>query len=97
LTDAGITYLSAALSKMSHGLVELNVSRCGLGLRGVGHVTEALRNMPSIHSSLRRLDLSHNNLRGDDVTVSYCLLASYAAVDGHCGWSLGLTSIVGRV
>ena len=70
----GSTHLCVAMSKFSRGLVELNVSRTGLGARSVGRVAECLQTMPSIYSTLRRLDLSFNSVRGEEIGVSFVVL-----------------------
>jgi len=71
-TGSGINHLCSAMSKLSHGLVELNLSRTGLGSRSIGRVVESLQLVPSIHLTLRRLDLSFNSVRGEEIGVSCC-------------------------
>jgi len=62
-----------AMSKLTRGLVELNVSRTSLAVRGVGRIAECLQTMPSIYSTLRRLDLSFNCVKGEEIGVSFAL------------------------
>ena len=76
VADAGSVHLCTLMSKLIRGLVELNVSRTGLGARGVGRVAECLQSLPNIYSSLRRLDLSFNTVKGEDVGVSFVVLWS---------------------
>ena len=67
---SGVVNISTVLSKLSHGIVELRLSRTGMTSIGVNRVAETLQNNPNMLSTLKRLDLSHNALRGEDVMVS---------------------------
>jgi len=58
------------MGKFPHGLVELNLCRTGLAVRGIGRVAEALETVPSIYLTLRRLDLSFNSAKGEEIGVS---------------------------
>jgi len=63
-----------AMTKLSRGLVELNLSRTGLSGHGCGQVGECLQTLPSIYSTLRRLDLSFNSVKGENIGVSFIVL-----------------------
>ena len=67
----GVGQLCTAISKLPRGLVQLSVSRTGLGSRSIGRIAETLQALPSIYSTLRRLDLSHNSVRGEEIAVSF--------------------------
>jgi len=58
------------MAKYLRGLVELNLSRTGLGARGVGRVMESLQQVPSVYLTLRRLDLSFVSVKGEEIGVS---------------------------
>jgi len=69
-TVSGVNHLCTVISKFLHSLIELNLSRTGLGARGVGRVLDTLQPQPSIYLTLRRLDLSFNSVKGEEMGVS---------------------------
>ena len=83
LLRAGVNSLCAVVTRLTHGLVELNLARTGLTARGVNRLAEALLANRNIAVSLKRLDLSSNILKGEDLTVilSHCAVCTLVLSD----------------
>lgn len=71
---SGLSYLCAPLTRLSRGLVELNLARTGITAKGVNKLSEALLGNKHIPLNLRHLDLSENSFKGEDVSVSLVTL-----------------------
>ena len=67
---SGVNHLCQPLSKLSSGLVYLNLSRTGCTSKGINRLAEALNNNRFMSTSLQTINLSHNTLRGDEISVS---------------------------
>lgn len=70
LAVSGLNHLCAPITKLSRGLVELNLARTGITARGVNKLSEALLSNRNIPLNLRILDLSENSFKGEDVPAS---------------------------
>lgn len=70
LAISGLNHLCAPITKLSRGLVELNLARTGITARGVNKLSEALLSNRNIPLNLRIFDLSENSFKGEDVPVS---------------------------
>ena len=66
----GMNHLSGPVSKLSRGLVCLNLASTGMTAKGVNKLAEALCSNRFIPTSLHVLNLSGNMLKGEEITVS---------------------------
>jgi len=66
----GLNHLCAPITKLSRGLVELNLARTGITARGVNQLALALISNKNILLNLRCLNLKENSFKGEDITVS---------------------------
>lgn len=71
LKDAGTKLLSQGIMQMSHGLVSLSLSGCGIGTKGFQSLFGALKSRVDISVHLRDLDISNNKL-DDGGTSALC-------------------------
>ena len=58
------------LSKLTRGLVHLNLAHTGITAKGVGKLADALHSNKFVPTSLKLLDLTENSLKGDETSVS---------------------------
>jgi len=58
----GVNALISALSSFRHGLVSLNISKCGIGTKGMQAILYALMNHYALSITLEDLDISANSL-----------------------------------
>lgn len=71
IKDGGAKALSQGLMQMSHGLMSLSLSGCGIGSKGFQSLFGALRARVDISVHLRDLDISNNKL-DDSGTSALC-------------------------
>ena len=62
IDDRTVATFSAAIGSMNHGLIEFDVSHCGIGKVPLSGICQALRKNIYMYSSLSHLNLSHNQL-----------------------------------
>lgn len=74
----GLSYLSECVSSLSHGLQCLELSQCGLTVKGVIRLMDGISNNPMNANTLHTLSLASNSLKGDEPLVS--LAQHYAYV-----------------
>lgn len=70
LEDKGAAVLSSALSKLTPGLKQLDLSKTSLSAKGVSVLAQCFGS-----TSLTHLNLSGNNLRGDDIPHLWSFLS----------------------
>ena len=58
------------LSKLTRGIVHLNLAHTGITAKGVKQLADALNSNKFVLTSLKSLDLTENSLKGDDTSVS---------------------------
>jgi len=66
IEDRGLNHLSGPLSKVSHGLVHLNLSRTGITVKGINSLAQTLSFNKVTPNTLTYLNLSENPLRGEE-------------------------------